>query len=231
MSRTSLKNTEMTAQLVADPLFPRDILHEMNDGFKLLLVSTNEPKNVEEQRIIALSEKVFEGSEYQLHSVAVEEIKLMYAEIAAACNQKADTGNVVYLKPSNSKPQEEKLWGAPVYEVEPETALLDSTFQESQHLNLSYWVKVDPKEELLPNKALLVDGQQVSGGMIGSSPNLLDGWLLVSQDLNIEAGKHHVFMITTRRGTIGRVMLKATSDTIIHTEESRIRFLNNVPIP
>lgn len=231
MSRTSLKNTEMTAQLVADPLFPRDILHEMEDGLKLLLVSTSEPKNVEEQRLIALSEKVFENSEYQLHSVAVEELKLMYAEIAASCNEKADTGNVVYLKPSNYELEERNIWGAPTYKVEAGTNLLDSTFQHNQQLNLSYWVRVDPNEELLPNMAFIIDGQQVSGGMIGSSPDLLDGWLLVSEDLNIEADKHHQFRVTTRAGTIGRVMLRTTTDTIINTEESGTRFLNNVPIP
>jgi hypothetical protein len=155
----------------------------------------------------------------------------MYAEIAASCNEKADTGNVVYLKPSNYELEERNIWGAPTYKVEAGTNLLDSTFQHNQQLNLSYWVRVDPNEELLPNKAFIVDGQQVSGGMIGSFPDLLDGWLLVSEDLNIEADKHHQFRVTTRAGTIGRVMLRTTTDTIINTEESGTRFLNNVPIP
>lgn len=231
MSRTSLRNTELTSQLVANPLFPRDILHEMEDGYKLLFLSSKEEKSAEENRLIALADKVYQNDEYELYSVATEEIKLMYADIAASCNEKSDTGKVVYLKPVKHEVLEEELWGVSTHRVQPETPLLDSTFQKEEILNLSYWVKVDPKEELLPNKTLKIDGEIVSSDLIGASPNLLDGWLLVSEDFQTQAGKHHEFMITTREGSIGRVMLRTTNDTIIHTEESGKRFLNNVPIP
>ena len=203
----------------------------MKDGFKLLIVSSSETKNQEEERLLSLADRIYASKEYELYSVAVEEIKLMYAELAATQHEKPDVGEANYLKPEESELLEETIWGESVYRVEPGTALLDTTFQNDELLNLSYWVKVDPKEELFPNKAYKIEGELVQSGMIGASPNLLNGWLLVSEDIKTQAGKHHEFLVTARDGSIGRVMLRNANDTIINTEESGRRFLNNVPIP
>ena len=231
MSRTSLKHTELTAQLVADSLFPREILDEMKDGLKLLLLSTKESNNLEENRLLSIAEKVYQNDEYTLHSISVDEIRLLYAEIVAKCNDLPDNGDANYLAPKPSKERDESLWNAKTYHVSSGTVLLDSTFNKEENLNLSYWIKIDPTEELIPNRALLINGKSKLSSKIWESPNLLDGWLFISQYIQTETGKRHQFQIRGNEGTISRVMLRAANSTIIHTETSGTRFLNNVPIP
>jgi hypothetical protein len=98
-------------------------------------------------------------------------------------------------------------------------------------LNISYWVKVDPMKELTPNRVYAVDGEWKIAGGIGNSPNLFDGWLLVSENLSVEAGKHHVFMIDARPGTISRILLRKEDETAYWKEADGLVFVNNIPFP
>jgi hypothetical protein len=234
MSRTSLEVTEKTAQLVADSLLPRPILDDMQDGLKLLLLKTNEETNLEEERLIGLADKVFENEQYSLYSVSVDEIILMYAEIHASAidSSAAISGGVKFMKPINSfEVSEDKLWNQEAYDVKRGTRLLDSVFEQNENLNLSYWVKVDPMQELTPNRVYSVDEEWKIAGGVGSCPNLLDGWLLVSENLNIEAGKHHVFLIDARPGTISRILLRNADETLKWKEYDGSVFVNNIPFP
>ena len=156
---------------------------------------------------------------------------MLYAEIVAKCNDLPDNGDANYLAPKPSKERDESLWNAKTYHVSSGTVLLDSTFNKEENLNLSYWIKIDPTEELIPNRALLINGKSKLSSKIWESPNLLDGWLFISQYIQTETGKRHQFQIRGNEGTISRVMLRAANSTIIHTETSGTRFLNNVPIP
>jgi hypothetical protein len=123
----------------------------------------------------------------------------------------------------------EDLWGAPSYEMEKMDNLLDTVFATTEALTISYWVKVDPKAGLLPNRVYSIDRVWKSGGGIGYNSNLLDSWLLVSEDIETEAGKHHEFVIHARGGIIGRLQLRKKGETIIH-KESEFTFVNNVPV-
>ena len=230
MSRTSMEVTEKTAQLVANSLFPRPILDDMNDDLKLLLLRSNEPLNREENRLIGLAEKVFDTKDYKLYSVSVKEIKSLYSELASL----PDSAHFVtpkYRTPSEFKSTEESLWGQTSYKVEAGSVLMDSTFTKAESLNLSYWVKVDPKEELLPNRRFTIDGASVDMKVIGSNPNLLNGWLLISEELKTEPSKRHIFSIHSRGGVISRIMLRDASETTTHRETDGKTFVNNIPLP
>ncbi|MCB0754011.1 MAG: hypothetical protein KDB98_00345, partial [Flavobacteriales bacterium] len=197
-------------------------------------LKTNEETNLEEERLIGLAEKVFENEHYSLYSVSVDEIKLMYSEIHARAidSSAAISGGVRFLTPINSfAVSEDKLWYQEAYDVKRGSRLLDSVFQQNELLNLSYWVKVDPMQELTPNRVYSVDEEWKIAGGIGSSPNLLDGWLLVSENLQTEAGKHHVFLIDARPGTISRILLRKADETVKWKESDGSVFVNNIPFP
>ncbi|MCB9185145.1 MAG: hypothetical protein H6601_00195 [Flavobacteriales bacterium] len=229
MSRTSLNVTEKTAQLVADSLFPRPILDEMRDDLKLLLLQSDEPLNREEQRLISLSQPVFSCNEYKLYSVSIDEIKYAYAEMVVIPDS-VNYSEMNFLKPNCAEKIEDRLWTAETYRVESGCRFIDSTFQDSVLLNISYWVKVDPNEELLPNRVFDCNQEWRISGTIGSKPELLDGWLLVSENLQMEAGKHHVFMTDARPGTVSRIMLRNAEETVYHRSEDGTVFINNVPL-
>lgn len=229
MSRTSLQVTEKTAQLVADSLFPRKLLDDIDSDKKLLLLQSDEPLNLEEQRLVSLAEEVYRCDNYTLYSVSVDEIKLMYSQLESVPDSTA-LAKVDFIEPSRSEQLEEMLWGEPAYSVEPSSKLLDSTFQTTEQLNISYWVKIDPDEELIPGRVYSINRQWRSKEHIGANPNLLDGWLFISEDLETEAGKHHVYSIQQRGGIVSRVMLRKQNERLIHANESGRKFINNIPI-
>ena len=177
-----------------------------------------------------MAEKVFDTKDYKLYSVSVKEIKSLYSELASLPNS-AYFVTPKYRTPSEFKSTEESLWGQTSYKVEAGSVLMDSTFTKAESLNLSYWVKVDPKEELLPNRRFTIDGASVDMNVIGSNPNLLNGWLLISEELKTEPSKRHIFSIHSRGGVISRIMLRDASETIIHRETDGKTFVNNIPLP
>lgn len=230
MSRTSLGVTEKTAQLVADSLFPRPILDELDQEKKLLLLQSDEPLNLEEQRLIDHSTLIFKNEQYSLHAISVADIKSMYEQIRASADSLITQNNDHYLYPSSLKSNDESLWGAPTFEAKPLDHLLDSVFDTSTNYVLSYWVKVDPDKELLPNRVYSIDREWKTGGGIGSSPNLRDGWLLYSENLATESGKRHTFTIHARSGIISRVQLRKADETVVHSQADGVVFINNVPL-
>lgn len=230
MSRTSSLVTEKSAQLVADSLFPRPILDDFKNDLKLLVLQSNEQLTKEEQRIAYLGEKVFECADYKLLSLSVEELKLMYSQIALAADTLQKQGKHKYLSPNEFEKTEIALWGERAFRVEALAQLLDTVFASNEVYNLSYWVKVIPEEELLPNRVYSVGGEWKSGGGIGDSPNVQNGWLFVSENIQAEAGKHHRFVTHARGGVISRIMLRKSDDLVVHEEVNGTRFVNNVPI-
>jgi hypothetical protein len=229
MSRTSLEVTEKTAQLVADSLFPRKLLADIDSDKKLLLLRSDEPLNQEEQRLLGLAEEIYRCDDYTLHSISVDEIKLMYSQLSFVPDSIA-LAKVDFIEPSKAEQLEETLWNEPTYSVEPSSKLLDSTFHTAEQLNISYWVKIDPDEELIPGRVYSINREWKSKGQIGANPNLLDGWLFISEDLETEAGKQHVYSIQQRDGIISRIMLRKQNERLVHAEESGRKFINNVPI-
>jgi len=231
MSRTSLEVSIRTAQLRADSLFPRTILEDLNRERNILLLRSDEPLNMEEERLIGLGRPVYACAEYQLYSVAVDTVKKAYDRIIEQARSLDATGKPCYLVPSRAASTDETLWGASCYRVVPGSKLLDTVFTTSGQVNLSYWVKLEPREELTPNRVYSIDRAWKLAGGVGSTANVRSGWLFVSDDLQTEAGKHHVFQIEARPGTISRVMLRRADERIIHRETSGKTYLNNVPIP
>lgn len=229
MSRTSYEVTEKTAQLVGDSLLPRSILYDMTDDKKLLILQSSEPLNFEEQRLIGMSELVYECADYSLHSVSVAELRYLYSELLVLPDS-VTFSKPNYIKPKKAEQLQETLWSAETYKVQVGCILIDTVIADSVILNISYWVKADSKQELLPNRVFDADQEWKISGSIGSNPNLLDGWLLHSEDLQMEAGKHHAFMIDARPGIISRIMLREADETVIHKEPDGTVFINNIPV-
>ena len=229
MSRTSLAVTEKTAQLISDSLFPRTILDDFDQEKKILILQSNEPLSLEEKRLISNAEMVFESDAYRLYSTSSDSIKSLYAHVSTLPSSVSYSEDYGYLIPKQFTALSEDLWGAPVYEMEKMYHLLDTVFPTSETLTFSYWVKVNPDDELLPNRVYSIDREWKSGGGIGNSPNLLDNWLLVTEDIKTEAGKHHAFVIHARGGIIGRLQLRKKGETIIH-KEGELVFINNIPV-
>lgn len=230
MSRTSLEVTEKTAQLVADPLFPRLILDDMDDGQKLMLLQSQESLSQEEKRMTELAEKIFECEGYKLYSVSIPEMKNVYSEIASSCAA-TETTKPQYILPTEFERSDQLLWGAASYEIKAGSILLDSVFSKTETLNLSYWVQIDQSKELLPDRKFTIDGEQIKLSRVGSNPNLFDGWFLVAENLKTEPGKRHIFSIYSRGEVISRIMLREANETISHREANEKLFVNNIPLP
>lgn len=229
MSRTSLEVTEKTAQIVSDSLFPRPILNDLDQEKKILILRSDEKLSIEEERLLSNAQLVFKNEDYRLYSTSVPNIRSLYESISTLPDSITVSADPGYLIPKQFTAHNENLWGAPSYEMVEWNHLLDTVFSTSEILTISYWVKVDPKAELLPNRVYSIDSEWKLGGGIGYSPNLLDGWLLVSEDIETEAGKRHEFVIHARSGIISRIQLRTKGETIIH-KEGEFTFVNNVPV-
>jgi hypothetical protein len=164
-----------------------------------------------------------------LHSVSVAELRYLYSELSVLPDS-VEFAKPNLLKPKKAEALDEKLWGAEAYKVQAGCILIDTSFADSILLNISYWVKADSKQELLPNRVFDADQEWKISGSIGANPNLLDGWLLHSEDLQMEAGKHHALMIDARPGIISRIMLREADETVIHKEPDGTVFINNIPV-
>jgi hypothetical protein len=229
MSRTSLGVTEKSAQIISDSLFPRPILDDFDQEKKILILQSNEPLSIEEKRLVSNAEMVFKNENYRLYSTSIFNLKSLYATVSTLSDSVSFSAHSGYLAPKQFTSYKEDLWGAPSYEMKTMDHLLDSVFPYSETLTISYWVKVDPKSELLPNRVYSIDREWKSGGGIGSCPDLLDGWLLVSEDIETEAGKQHDYVIHARGGVISRIQLRTKGEAIIYKEDE-FTFLNNVPM-
>ena len=229
MSRTSLEVTEKSVQLVGNAALPRRILDDMVPDKKLLFLCSNESLSQNEKQLISIADKVFENEFYRLYSASIGTIRSMQSEVRANLDSIITIGAPSYIKPKSTKLSEEKLWGAECYEVNSGDLILDSLFTNSEKIDLSYWVKVNPKDELLPNWSYHIDGGKRDGGGIGSSPNLLDGWLLVEKTLETESGKVSSFRIQSRAGIIARIQVKPAGQQLFHQEGGQL-FMNNIPI-
>ncbi len=228
MSRTSLSVTEKTAQLVSHVLIRRDILQEMDPHKKLLILCSNDSLSGEEQRLLAAADLVYESAEYRLYSSTAEMIGWLYDGFHAAADSMEAQNNGSYLRLGSPR-SDQALWNAECYEMKPMHHLFDTIFNDDEPRVLSYWVKVDPKTELLPTRTYAVDGVTLLEGGINHRPDLLDGWLFVSEELKVKAGKKHEYFVRKRGGVIGRIQLRKASEDIRHNA-GELRFLNNIPL-
>ena len=226
-SRTSKLVTEKTAQLAANPLLPRTVITDFEADKKILLLWSYEELNAVELKLANSSSVVYESNEYRLYSISVSELSEM--QIKPELDSVTISQEAGYLLPKAYGNTDDKLWGNVAYRLEKSSALLDTVFTKQESLILSYWVKVIQTDELLPNRSFLVDGERQFSAGIGANPNLLDGWLMVTDTINTEAGKRHEYLIKSRAGTIGRIQLRKTNTDLIHKEES-LTFANNIPL-
>jgi hypothetical protein len=227
MSRTSKLVTEKTAQLVANPLLPRTAITDFEADKKILLLWSYEELSAVELKLANSSSVVYQNNEYRLYSIAVSELSEM--QIKPELDSVTISKEAGYLLPKLYSNTDDKLWENAAYRVEKSTALVDTVFTKQESLILSYWVKVIQTDELLPNRSFLVDGERQFSSGIGVNPNLLDGWLMVTDTLNTEAGKRHEYLIKSRAGTIGRIQLRKANTYLIHKEDS-LTFVNNIPL-
>ncbi|MCF8276274.1 MAG: hypothetical protein K9J17_06010 [Flavobacteriales bacterium] len=229
LSRTSLDVTQKSAQLVSNILFPRPILDAFDQNKKLLFLQSDEPLTAEEQLLLSNAELVFQNADYRLYSTTISNIRSLYEHASSLPDSVEFSLSNCYIKPLEFEDHAEELWGSPSYEMSSSDKIIDTVFSQSDTLNISYWVKVDPNAELLPNRVYSIDRVWQSDRGIDRTPNLQDGWLFVSENLITEAGKRHVYTIYARGGTLSRIQLRAADQTIIHREGEQV-YLNNIPL-
>ena len=229
MSRTSMEVTEKSAQLIGNPLLPRTILNDMKSDQKLLFLRSKETLSENEAFLISTAKIVFETDDYTLYSASIDSIKVSLENARKPFLSLSHHALNSYLKPKQGSQTDEKLWGAETYEVEALDVVFDTTFNSTGVIKLSYWVKVDPNTELLPNWNYLIDGTKHSGGGISKTPNLLDKWLLVEQEFPTEEGKRHSYKTISRGGIISRIQMRSADDELVHKEGETV-FVNNIPI-
>jgi len=230
MSRTSLAVTEKTAQLVANPLFPRPILDDLYSDGKLLLLHSKESLSTAEARLINLGELVFSNNDYKIYSVSLKEIRQTYDDLQTIPDS-VYMLEVHYRIPSQHECITDSLWGEPAYRLNDGDAVFDTIIRTNDPLNISFWLRVNPDDDLLPGRKYSINGSQVIGGMLGWDPNLLDGWLYVSEELPVKPGKPHRYTLEARSGVVSRIMLRNSEQTIYHIEDDGSAFVNNVPNP
>lgn len=227
MSRTSLMVTERTAQLVANPLIPRRITDDFDLDKNLLLLWSFENLSAAELALIRDAKVVFESNEYRLYSISAGAIA--NAQFKPATDSLSVDLKNGYLIPKKFEDAGTEHFGKPAYRVGASEALLDSVFSLNETLILNYWIKVIQTEQVFPDKAFSIDDERIFAGQIGGNPNLLDGWLLVSDTLKTVSGKQHKFVITSKPGTIARIQLRQSGQDLIHKEDS-LAFVNNIPL-
>lgn len=228
MSRTSLEVAEKTAQLVANAVFPAPILDEFNPDKKLLLLRSNEALNSDEFRLAEAAKLVFTHSDYQLYSISVNELRKFRSPMVYIPDSLEKSLEDPYVTLKGHNENSENLWGAKCYDIQPSNPILGADHHFSEPILLSYWVKVNPEDEGLPNTVLTsADGQKLER-RIDLSPNLLDGWLLVSDTLDFP-NKEFDYSLQSRSGIISRVMLRKVGEDILHEEDGNT-FFNNIPI-
>jgi hypothetical protein len=229
MSRTSLDVTEKTAQLVANPLFPRPILKEFEKEKNLLLLKSNETLSNEENRLVANADLVFSNSDFQLYSISVDEVRTVFNSINFIPDSMEIALNGLQFHMKDVEESSEKLWGAKCYNVSPLEPILDTEFNPSDTMVLEYWISLKPKDQGLPSRIVSVEGKPNLEKRIDKNANLLEGWLLVSDTVHPYRSGSPNYSFWSRSGTISRIMFRKLGEDILHDEDG-IRYFNNIPL-
>ena len=231
MSRTSYELTQKTAQLVADSLFSRPLLDDFKDDLKLLIVRSNEPLTKAENHLIGLAEKVFESEDgYRLYSLSVENIKRADESSIPEIPDSLISIKPSYFQPVDHEKTKDSLWGAPIYSMKSGDVVFDTVYDSEDTLHISYWIKIEDTDGLPPCRIFSVDRTWELAGGLGHSPNIMDGWLFISEDLLMKTGVRHRYSIDARPGLISRFQLRKKDEIIVHSEASGRTFYNNIPV-
>ncbi|MBL4585582.1 MAG: hypothetical protein JKX84_00785 [Flavobacteriales bacterium] len=230
MSRMSLNVAEKSIQLKSDPLIRKTILDDLKSEREILILWSNEKLSPEEFELIQLAEPIYDGQNFRLFSILPSTIKKQgeRSRKNILAMDITDT-NSPYRKPAQFEKNKEKLWGAPTYRTKRYNVILDSTFETTDTLILSYWLKVDPATELLPERVLSQNGKWVYSGGVASFPNVLDGWLLVSDVIITKANIPTRYALNKISSIIARVQLRRLGTNVLHQEQN-LRFFNNIPV-
>ena len=229
MSRTSLGVTEKTAQLVADPLFPRLILDEFEPNKKLLLLQSVEKLSKTEQHLLDNAELVYEADDYKLFSLSIEAIKSIHQTSNLIADSIPKYRGNPYRRPLKYGNSDDNLWGETAFRMNPIDKFLDTIFHEPDTLIMSFWLKLNSTDEVVPNRILSVDGEWIISGGIRKIPNVLDNWLLISDTIFCQPNVQTRYVIQKRPGTVSRIMLRPAGTDILHDEEGQL-FFNNIPL-
>ncbi len=108
-------------------------------------------------------------------------------------------------------------------------ALIDSTFNHTDTLAFSFWMKIDPNTELIPSFRLIENDVVVRNNHVGRTPNILDGWLLIEDTLKVVEGVSIRYEVSKRSATIGRIQIHNFEGHYPHQEDGRY-FMNNIPL-
>jgi len=228
MSRTSMQVTERSAQLVADPLIPKPILEELNGTGKLLVLWSLEPLTASEQDVLKHAKPLFETSEYRLFELDVNDWKaaLNLGRKAALSDTLAITTSFETMVGTET---EETVFGEPAILVEPQHPFWKLQSAENDTLVISVWVKVDAETELLPNFNVLANGvidHEISAKF---SPDMMDGWLLVTDTLMNAKDQDFGLQLAKRKAVLARLLVRPIGMNTIQSNGS-FRSVNNIPI-
>lgn len=222
MSRTSLRVTEQTAQLVADPLFPSPILDSLKSE-KLLILWAYEKLSPNEMELMRHAETVYDNEEYRVSSITVDSLRKLRSSIRRTALRTTLDAKSGYVTPQNAALADVLLWGDDAHVVERDAFFL--SLEEGSNQVFSFWLKVDPRTELLSNVQVEPNAGEPRVIRCGKHPDMLDGWLLVSDTLRPPCQVR----LTYRKGVMSRLQLRQVGEDIHHTEGD-VHFYNNIPI-
>jgi hypothetical protein len=228
MSRTSLSVTERSAQLVANPLIPKPILEELNGTGKLLVLWSLEPLTTNEKELLRHAKQLFETSEYRLFELDVNDwnAALNLDRKVTLSDTLATTTSFETISGTDT---EETVFGEPAILVEPQHSFWKLPKAENDTLVISVWVKVDAQTELLPTFDVLRNGvidHEISAKF---SPDMMDGWLLVTDTLANVNGQAIEMQLTKRKAVMGRLVVRPIAINTFQ-ENGSFRSVNNIPI-
>ncbi len=223
MSRTSYRTTENTAQIVANELIARQILEDLQQDKRMLLLWSYEDLTEEEHRLTQRAKTIFETNEYRLYSIDVQSI----APPNVIPNNQPQSCQ--YIRPKQADQSNNTLWNEKTFVTNGTAIILDTAFNKADTLLFSFWMKANSDASAFPNRSVLLDGVKSFGGMLGNNPNLLDGWLLVTDTLAATPNQRITYQLQDRPAEISRLMVRSISDTITVSENGEM-FINNIPI-
>jgi hypothetical protein len=215
MSRTSLGVTEQLAQVVSNPLFPHKILEHLPNNRDLLVLVAHGTLSDGERFLVDNSKLIYSTSSYRLLSLSLENF-----------NQALVKAKAIAVK--DSLAIEKPFFQASEIMVHEDELLMDEKLATGDYV-FSFWLKIDPQTTSLPILEWTEGETDIYSKRCGSSAEMSDGWLLISQPFKAVAGRVQQFRFRQGGEMVCRVILRP-ADQNVWSIDGYKRYFNNIAL-
>jgi hypothetical protein len=213
MSRTSLGVTEQLAQLVSNPLFPHKVLEHLPDNRDLLILVAHVELSEGERFLIDNSRLIYSTTSYRLLSLSLDNFKQALVKARATAVK-------------DSLAIEKPFFRASEIMVHADELLMDEKLATGDYV-FSFWLKIDPQTTSLPIIEWTEGETEIYSRRCGSSAEMSDGWLLISQPFKAVAGRVQQFRFRQGGEMVCRILLRPADQNVWSIDGNK-RYFNNI---